>query len=123
MAILEYEKGERRKSEIAKMFNVPHNTLSSWIRMADSIKEGMSKYDPNRCKMRSGTFAELESELFQWCCAVREQNVQLNGPIILEKAKDLAEQMGLKDCNISTSWLERFKERHRIMFKKSNKDS
>ena len=118
-AIMEMEKGNRTKSELARMFNVPQSTFFSWVRNADSIKQGLAKYDPKRSRMRAGTFAELEGELYKWCCTQRDVNIQLSGSLILEKAKEIVDRLNLKKCKLSPGWLERFKERHGISFKKN----
>jgi hypothetical protein len=34
------------------MFDVPKNTLSGWIKKAETIKEGFTKYGPKRRNMR-----------------------------------------------------------------------
>ena len=40
-AILEVEKGQKSKAEVARIFNVPKNTLSGWLKKAESIKKVM----------------------------------------------------------------------------------
>ena len=118
-AIMEMEKGNRTQKELAEMFNVPQSTFSTWLRNAESIKQGLTKFDPKRARMRTGSFVQLETELFKWCTAMRDENVQLNGPIILQKAKELVEKLQVKNCQLSQGWFDRFKERHGISFKKS----
>lgn len=41
-AILEVEKGQKAKSVIAKDFNIPASTLSTWLKNANAIK-GLSE--------------------------------------------------------------------------------
>ena len=36
-AIIECEKGTKSKTEIARMFNVPNNTLSGWLKKSESV--------------------------------------------------------------------------------------
>lgn len=118
-AIMEVETGEISKTEVARRFNVPLSTLSGWLKEAASIKEGYIKFGPGRCTMRKGNFQELEAELFKWCVQMLEQNVQLNGPFILEKARSLAVELETgNDLKLNSSWLDRFKERHGLKYKK-----
>ena len=119
-AILELEKGNKSKTEIAKMFDVPLNTLSGWIKHADSIKDGHGRFGPKRLSLKQGTFKELEQELSKWCRSVLDQNKPLSRPMILEKARALKDQLKLKNCGLSTGWFERFKGRHGITFPKSH---
>ena len=115
--ITEVEKGQKTKTEIAKMFNIPKNTLTGWVKKAESIKEGYAKFGPKRRVMRTGQFDELESPMLKWFTSMRDRNIPLSGPLLLEKAKSFAEQLGITEFKQSTGWLDRFKERHDITFK------
>ena len=55
-----------------------------------------------------------------WFREARGRDVALTGPILLEKAKCIADQLGVEGFRQSTGWLERFKERHGIIFRKKN---
>ena len=116
-AIIEVEKGQKTKTEIAKMFNIPKNTLTGWVKKADTIKEGYAKFGPKRRVMRLGQFDDLETALLKWFSAMRDRNIPLSGPLLLQKAKDFAEQLRITTFKQSTGWLDRFKERHGITFK------
>ena len=116
-AIIEVEKGQKTKTEIAKMFNIPKNTLTGWVKKADTIKEGYAKFGPKRRVMRIGQFDDLETALLKWFSAMRDRNIPLSGPLLLQKAKDFAEQLRITTFKQSTGWLDRFKERHGITFK------
>lgn len=118
LAIMEVEKGQKSKTEIAKMFNIPKNTLSGWIKKSESIKEGYEKFGPKRKLMRSGNFEELESVLLKWFVTMRDRDVAISGPLLLEKANQFAEQLEIHEFKQSNGWLDRFKERHGISFKK-----
>ena len=45
-------------------------------------------------------------------------NVPISGPIMKIKAKELALKMGHSEFQCSTGWLERFKQRHSIVFRR-----
>lgn len=62
-AILEVEKGHRPKSAIAKVFNVPARTLSTWLKNADSVKEYYLKFGPKRKNAKIGTFDDVENAI------------------------------------------------------------
>ena len=118
VTILELEKGELSKSEIAKTHNIALSTLSGWIKDSESIKAAYGKFGPGRCTRRKGNYQELEDELLKWCKNMFDKSIQLSGPIVLERAQQLVIQLEIKDCKLSSGWLERFKERHGIKFKK-----
>ena len=60
-AIIEVEKGQKSKTEIAKIFNIPKNTLTGLVKEADTIKGGYAKVRPKRQVMHIGQFEELET--------------------------------------------------------------
>ena len=60
------------------MFNIPKNTLTGYVKKADTIKEG-----PKRRVMRIGQFDDLETALLKWFSAMRDRNMTLSGPLLL----------------------------------------
>ena len=44
--------------------------------------------------------------------------MSLSGPVLRIKARELALKMGYSEFHCSSGWLERFKNRHNIVFKK-----
>ena len=53
-----------------------------------------------------------------WIGQARSQNVPLSGPILMEKADSLAKKLGYSEFKCSSEWLEQFKGRHGLTFKK-----
>ena len=53
-----------------------------------------------------------------WFTQARALNLPVPGPILQIKARELALAMGYSDFSCSTGWLERFKSRHGIVFRK-----
>ena len=117
VAIMEVEKRQKSKTEIAKMFNISKNMLTGLVKNDKSIKEGYAKFGPKRRVMRTGQFDDLESAMLKWFTSVRDCNIPLSGPLLLEKAKSFAQQLRITEFKQSTGWLDRFKERHDITFK------
>ena len=117
-AIIECEKGQKSKTEIAKQFNVPLSTLSTWLKNKDSIKEGYQKFGPKRKSMKVGHYDELEEVLTTWFKSTRSNDIPISGPMLQAKAEELAKKMSIQGFHASNGWLDRFKERHGITFKK-----
>ena len=117
-AISEVEKGQKSKSAIAKEFNIPASTLSTWLKNATSIKESYHKFGPKRKNSKVGSFDDVENAILKWFSNVREQNVPVSGPILLAKAEEFSQKLEIENFKASTGWLERFKERNGITFKK-----
>ena len=119
-AILDVERAIRPKSEIARHFGVPSNTLSTWIKNAEKIKAAyqQSSFAPDRKRMRTANFEDVEHALLKWFKNVRDQNLPISGPMLSAKAEEFAQRLDHSDFKCSNGWLDRFKERHNITFKK-----
>ena len=119
-ALAEVDKGTESKTAIAKKFEVPLNTLSTWIRNAEKIKDSFEQQamGPQRKKMRTVTYQDTENATLQWFKAARDRNLPVSGPLLQAKAEEFALQLGETSFKCSTGWLDRFKDRHGITFKK-----
>ena len=62
--------------------------------------------------------SDLEDALLLWFNQARTMNVPISGPILQAKARELALSLGHHDFHCSSGWLERFKGRHSIVFRK-----
>ena len=90
-ALKDLEKGLSKKT-IAEKFKVPKNTCAG---KHDSIDKAVYK-----CFMNA-----------------REQNVPIGGYIIREKALDFAKELNITDFKASDGWLDRWKNRHNVVFR------
>ncbi|XP_062567409.1 tigger transposable element-derived protein 4-like [Saccostrea cucullata] len=119
-AITEVERSQLSKAEIAKKYEVPHNTLSTWLKNAEKIKLAYeeSSFGPQRKKMRKATYENTEQAVLQWFKAARDKNIPVSGPLLMAKSEEFATQLGDTEFKYSMGWLDRFKERHAITFKR-----
>ncbi|XP_045208819.2 tigger transposable element-derived protein 4-like [Mercenaria mercenaria] len=119
-AIIAVEEGKSSKTKIAADFDIPQNTLSTWLKKAADIKESYlnGEYGPQRKRSGHAKFPEVEEAVLKWFKNARNENVPVSGPFLIHKANEFARALGMTDFNCSTGWLERFKERHGITFKK-----
>jgi len=118
-AILEVEAGVKKKAQIARDLGIPANTLSTWIKSKDKIKDAFesSSFGPKTKRMRTAKYQQLEEALDIWFKESRALDVNISGPIIRNKAEKLAKQMGHPDFQCSSGWLDRFKTRHAYSFR------
>lgn len=59
----------------------------------------------------------IDTVIFQWYLHARVNNLPISGPLLKEKALELASKVGLNDFKASNGWLQKFKERHQISYK------
>ncbi|KAG0717426.1 Jerky [Chionoecetes opilio] len=73
--------------------------------------KGMAK----RQTLRKPKLEELDRALFEWFKLKRSEGACISGPLVMEKAKDFHEKLGVEEkCVFSSGWLQRFKARHGI---------
>ncbi|XP_071085209.1 uncharacterized protein [Haliotis cracherodii] len=120
LALLEVEKGQQSKAQIAREFGVPPNTLSTWLKQADRIKTAYLEcsFNPTRKRLRSVQYEDVDDATLQWYRNAILNDVPVSGRILLAKTQEIALQRGHVDFKASLGWLERFKCRHGITFGK-----
>ena len=72
---------------------------------------------PNRKRIRTAKHTDVETALLMWFKGVRSKNFPVSGPMLQEKAADLAKGLGVDDFVGGSGSLERFKKRHDICFR------
>ena len=108
------EKGGRTKRTIAAEFGVPPNTLSSWIKNADSIKSAYESQhvDPVVCRVRKGQYEDIEIALLSWLQA-QPKGFYASGLVLQVRAQEIAGSLGYRDFNCTMGWVQRFKSKKR----------
>ena len=112
--------GHGSKSRIAKEFGIANSTLSTIIKERKRIEAAFeeSKFQPQRKRIRSAKYEDIESGLLLWFKGIREKNLPVSGPILQTKAEEIAKEMGFEDFSCSSGWIHRFKIRHAIVQKR-----
>lgn len=110
------ESGEK-KSDVAKRFDIPPSTLSTILKNKDKVPIGNGRVNKKK-RNRPGEFPRLEECLLSWLEQCLGQNIPIDGPLFKGKALKFASELGLTDFRASEGWLEKFKNRHDVVFKK-----
>ncbi|XP_008181899.1 tigger transposable element-derived protein 6-like [Acyrthosiphon pisum] len=61
--------------------------------------------------------ALVDKVTFEWFCRDRSYNLPVSGSLLQEKARGVANEVGLESFKASNGWLQKFRERHNISFK------
>lgn len=109
-AIVDVEKG-LKKTDIASQIGIPHNTLSTWIKQKQQIKEAyeQNKFTNDRKKLRTCSYDDVEAALVKWLDKARSHHLPISGPIIQSKAQEFAAKLNHPDFKCSIGWLDRFR--------------
>jgi hypothetical protein len=62
----------------------------------------------------------VESALKLWFTNVREQDTRVDGPLMRQKADELAKKMGKDDFVATEGWFRRWKKRENIIYKRTH---
>ncbi|XP_054721300.1 tigger transposable element-derived protein 6-like [Uloborus diversus] len=60
---------------------------------------------------------DIDQIVFKCFSAIRGKNIPVSGVLLQEKAKEVAESLGLQNFKAFNRWLEKFKLRHNVTFK------
>ncbi|CAG0884226.1 unnamed protein product, partial [Darwinula stevensoni] len=94
----------QKKKDVAKDFGITPSTLSTFLKDRSKIEEKSCEVNigPHRKKIRTATFEDLDKAV---------------GPLIQEKALQLAAALGHTNFLASVGWLNRFRDRFGIAAK------
>jgi hypothetical protein len=108
-----------KKKQVCQEFNIPRSTLNTWLNNKDKILSALetSSFTPERKRMRTSAYDELDQCLLLWFQRMRSENVCISGDILKTKAIEFACKLGLNSFSCSEGWLDRFKIRHAISAK------
>nr|XP_043069112.1 tigger transposable element-derived protein 6-like [Drosophila bipectinata] len=108
-----------KKIDVAKQFDVAPSTITSILQKKEFIMQASSS-----SKLKRQKHAEYPNQccrqksLILWITQCRQSNVPIGGELLKEKALFFAKAMNIMDFKASSGWLDRFKHRHNIAFKK-----
>lgn len=109
------------QTQIAKKMGCSQGQVSRIsTNRASIMEEYESNSNPERKRHRSGKAADVEDALSTWFTHARSRDIPLSGPVLEEKASDLAKKLDKPDFKPSSGWLSRWKERNNIVFKRQH---
>ncbi|MGH0117396.1 UNVERIFIED_CONTAM: hypothetical protein FKN15_034583 [Acipenser sinensis] len=119
--VLKKLENKESQTSIALSFGVNQSTISRIQKNKEKILEEWQKNgNPHRKRNRAGKAEDVGAALLQWFIQARTRQIPVSGPLLMEKANRLAQGLGLMDFKATNGWLERWKERNAIKFKKQH---
>ena len=118
LKIIEEIDKNRSYDSIAKEYEISKACVAGINKNRQSFREIEETNDINlkSKKLRTAIYPELEDSLLSWFKNTRSDNIPISGPLLCEKATQLACQFKITDFKASDGWLSRFKDRHNISF-------
>lgn len=105
--------------EAAHKLDVTQSFLCKFLKTRDSVQaDCLNNENMSRKRKRCGKDEDVEIALKEWFTTVRQKDSRIDGPLMQQKAEDLAKQMGKDDFSATGGWFHRFKKRKNIVYSK-----
>nr|XP_054919709.1 tigger transposable element-derived protein 6-like [Dermacentor andersoni] len=120
MDILQDSQRGFKVSALVKKYELAQLTISTILKTGSTaiVKAGaIGGHADQRKRVRDPLYADVEEALYQWFITTRAHNVPISGPILATKAKNFAFLLGRPNFEPGGGWIQRFKERHGIVYK------
>ncbi|KAL3859266.1 hypothetical protein ACJMK2_009493 [Sinanodonta woodiana] len=121
LEVIKCVENNRTQASVALEFGVSQSVISRILKKKENIvKDWQNNSNPSQKRKRGGKAKDVEEALLQWFAQARSRPIPINGPLLLEKANQLANDSGLHDFKATSGWLERWKLRNGIQFKRQH---
>ena len=103
-ALKDLDKGESNK-DVAAKYNVPKNTLSTWVKNKEKLDALKKETNVKKQKLKSGNHELVDQAIFNWFLNMPSQNVPLSASMIQEKVVIFAKELSTDNFQASNRWL------------------
>lgn len=98
-------KSGKRQVDVAKAFRISSATLSIILKNTQYIEDKAVQGSSFKAKrFRASTHKDIDEALLAWFKQARNQNLTVNGPLLMEKANQLAEHLQCNNFLVSTGY-------------------
>ncbi|XP_025423287.1 tigger transposable element-derived protein 4-like [Sipha flava] len=116
-------KNGEKNSIIAKEFGTSWSMISTICKNLDTLKNMFQTMSLKTKRLRITQYKDREEAVIIRFKQQRCTNVPISGPILQTKTDQLAEIMKIENFKCSASWIQRFRQRHNIVFGKISGES
>ena len=123
MDIINDRKNNLSCTELVKKYNLSASTISTIINEKNQEKiKNLTNNElikPDCKRMKLPLYQKIDEAMDLWFKnTIKEKNITIDGTFIQEQALKFASMEGIVDFKASNGWLDKFKIRHNITFKK-----
>ena len=108
-----------KQTHISEQLSLPKSTVNTIWKNRETLKRQFesSEYSNNSKRFRPANHKDVDEALLQWFKQARNNGIPVNGPL-LAKADALAAALNDVSFKATTGFIDRWKIRHGITFKK-----
>nr|XP_014095325.1 tigger transposable element-derived protein 6 [Bactrocera oleae]XP_014095331.1 tigger transposable element-derived protein 6 [Bactrocera oleae]XP_014095339.1 tigger transposable element-derived protein 6 [Bactrocera oleae]XP_014095347.1 tigger transposable element-derived protein 6 [Bactrocera oleae] len=105
--------------EIAKRFDIGKSQAAEIKKNKETIRSkwesGVNVLQKRSFKKEGGS--EIDKICFDWFTKAKSQSIPVSGPIVKQKAKEVAHKLGVSNFVASDGWLNKWRIRNNVAFK------
>jgi len=101
-----------------KKFNFESSTISKIYKKKETLIEIRSCFNNNRKRQRLSKANHVDEALLKWFTGTLATDLPISGEILRAKAEKFANDLGDTSFKPSNGWLDRWKKRYNIVYKK-----
>ena len=95
---------------MAEKYGCSNTQITKILKDKEKFKEMRASPGKAQKKSNPEKFTEINNLLWEWYTIERDSNVSVNGPLLLEEAKLIAEELGYSSFKGTNGWLEKWSE-------------
>lgn len=111
-----------KKLDIACKFGIPASTLATILKFKDKFSEE-NGLPVNYRRLKPCEFKDVEECVIKWLKQCRDKKITIRGNILQAKAQQFAVELGHDKFRASNGWLQNFKKRNEIAFRRKCSES
>ena len=110
--------GRGAKKKVAEKYGIKESTMYTILSQQEKLTSSFEKGEgTSRKRLKLSSYENLDAALLAWFTQQRSANIPISGPILIEKATQLAHLLNIENFKSSSGYLSNWKKRHGISFK------
>lgn len=97
------KRGVASSSAISRIWSQKEQIMTAYVSKPGKIK-----------RLKNSKYLEIEEKLLIWFREIREKGIPISSDLLSQKAKDIAENLKIKNFVCCNGWLSRFKHRNML---------
>ncbi|XP_066436400.1 tigger transposable element-derived protein 6-like [Eleutherodactylus coqui] len=117
ISVIKENEAGRSQRDLAKEFNCSKTQIQATLANREHyLRQWQENVNENSKRRRWQPFEDVNKAVLDWLYHARSEHFPISGPMLQEKALQIASQLGLHHFHASNGWLNKFRTRHNIIF-------
>ncbi|XP_069842708.1 tigger transposable element-derived protein 6-like [Dendropsophus ebraccatus] len=117
ISVIKENEAGRSQRELAKEFSCSKTQIQATLANKEHyLRQWQENVNENSKRRRWQPYEDVNKAVLDWLYHARSEHFPISGPMLQEKALQIASQLGLHRFHASNGWLNKFRTRHNIVF-------